>query len=101
MNALCTPPETVSVYSEWTFGRAGEEVSSKMIPFLRFDAPSRVTMPKVPSDETLTSFRKRASNAVESTFTGVAGFVTSYTQSFPAITDVAYRYVPNTHCSIV
>jgi hypothetical protein len=81
----------VSVYSDSTVGCAGFDVSSTTIPFFRVDAPSRVTMPNVPSAETLTSFRRRASNASESTFTGAAGLLTSYTQSLPAITDVAYR----------
>ena len=73
MNALCTPPVTVSVYSESTFGCAGSARSRKTMPFLRLDAPSRVMTPILPSAVVLTSLMTRASNETESTLTGFAG----------------------------
>ena len=73
MNALCTPPDTVSVNSDSTFGCAGSDVSRKTMPFLRFDAPSRVSTPILPSAETLMSFRMRASKLSASTFSGAGG----------------------------
>ncbi len=91
MKALWTPPDTVSVYSERTLGCAGSEVSRKTMPFLRFDAPSRVSTPILPSADTLTSFKMRASKLSASTFTGADGLVMSYTHSLPESAEVAYR----------
>jgi hypothetical protein len=53
------------------------------MPFLRFDAPSRVTTAILPSAVVLTSLTRRASNATESVFTGEAGFEMSQTQTRP------------------
>ena len=91
MNALWTPPETVSVYSDSTLGCAGSDVSRNTMPFLRFDAPSRLSTPILPSAETLTSFRMRASKLSASTFTGAEGVVMLYTHSLPESAEVAYR----------
>ena len=45
MKVLCTPPLTVSVNSEITFGWAGSSKERMTMPFLRVDAPSRVSTP--------------------------------------------------------
>ncbi len=89
MKAECTPPDTVAVYSDSTFGCAGSEVSRKTMPFLRFEAPSRVTTPILPSADTLTSFRMRASKLSESTLIGADGLRMSKTQSLPVSAEVA------------
>ena len=60
------------------------------MPFFRFDAPSRVSTPILPSAVVLMSFMMRASNASESTLSGAAGFEMSYTHSRPATADVTY-----------
>ena len=98
-NALCTPPVTDSVYSARTFGCARSAVSRMTMPFFRFDAPSRVSTPILPSAVVLMSFMMRASNASESTFSGAAGFEMSYTHRRPAMADVTYMKLPTIHCS--
>ena len=44
------------------------------MPFLRFEAPSRVSTPILPSAVVLMSFMMRASKPSESTLSGAAGF---------------------------
>ena len=73
MKALCTPPETVAVYSESTFGCSGDERSRNTIPFFREEACWRVITPILPSGVVETSLIRRASTISESTFRGFAG----------------------------
>src|SRR6266849_10871151 len=45
---LCTPPETVSVYSAIGLGWHASLASNTTMPFLRFEAPSRENTPYLP-----------------------------------------------------
>ena len=83
MKVLCTPPLTVSVNSDITFGCAGSSNDRMTIPFFRDDAPSRVRTPYRPSSVVMMSLMARASTMTESVMTGAAGSARSmaYTRS--------------------
>ena len=87
MYALCTPPVTVSVYSDKTFGCMPSDVSRNTIPFFRFDAPSRVITPIFPSGVTLTSFTSRASTFNGSALCRWAGSAISNTYTLSLIAE--------------
>ena len=73
MKVLCTPPVTVSVNSAIGLGWAGSSKERITMPFLRVDAPSRVSTPYFPSSVVITSLMVRASTTTESVIDGAAG----------------------------
>ncbi len=69
------------------------------MPFLRFDAPSRVSTPILPSAVVLMSFMMRASNAERIDLQRRRGIADVVHPKRPAIADVTYMKSPTIHCS--
>ena len=83
MKTLWTPPVSESSKPERIFGLRGSITSTRTMPFLRSEAPSRDSTQMRPSAETLTSLTVRASMVTVEIRSMFAGSVTSQKWASP------------------
>ena len=100
IGAVHAAGDGLGVFRE-TLGCAGSDGSRKTIPFLRFDAPSRVTTAILPSAVSAeSSFRRARRTEMESTLTGLAGIGEVVDPQSARDDRAQVGVLPTIHCSV-